>query len=84
MQVRLGEHNLRRTGETIIPERNLTVVRSLRHEQYDTKKAINDIALLELAEEVDLKVYTPVCLPSNGDGEDFIGKRAWIYGKAEQ
>ena len=80
VQVRLGEHNLKMTGETILPEKNFTVVRSFRHKDYDSKKAINDIALLELGEEVDLKVYTPVCLPSKGDGGEFIGKRAWIYG----
>ena len=27
---------------------------------------VNDIALLQLAEEVDLKVYTPVCLAETG------------------
>ena len=27
---------------------------------------IKDIAVLELAEEVDLTVYTPICLPRSG------------------
>ena len=81
LQVRLGEHNLGKQGETLIPEKNLTVVRSYLHEDYDGVKAINDIALLEVKEEVDLKVYTPVCLPSEDDSQDYIGKKAWIYGK---
>ena len=28
--------------------------------------SLNDIALLELAEEVDLTIYTPVCLARTG------------------
>ena len=38
----------------------------------------NDIALLELSEEVDLNVYTPACLPR--PFQDFVGKKAWAYG----
>ena len=37
--------------------------------------AVNDIALLELEEEVDLTVYTPVCLARAGiteSGENII------------
>ena len=37
------------------------------HEGYGKNKDeghLHDIALLELEEEVDLSVYTPVCLPS--------------------
>ena len=39
----------------------------------------NDIALLRLAEPVDLDIYTPVCLP--GQGQDFAGWPAWLVGK---
>ena len=38
----------------------------------------NDIALLELSEEVDLNVYTPACLPR--PFQDFVGKKAIAYG----
>ena len=38
----------------------------------------NDIALLELAEEVDLTLYTPACLPRSG--EHFLGKIALATG----
>ena len=31
---------------------------------------IKDIAVLELAEEVDLTVYTPICLPRAGVTEE--------------
>ena len=57
------------------------VVRSVRHEDYDREQATGDIALLELEEEVDLKVYTPVCLPDSEDSQQFIGRFAWIYGR---
>ena len=39
----------------------------------------NDIALLRLAEPNDLDIYTPVCLPSQG--QDFAGWPAWLVGK---
>ena len=37
-----------------------------------------DIALLELLQEVDVSVYTPVCLPKSG--ESFVGKTALLTG----
>ena len=55
------------------------------HQEYGTVQEewlleMHDIALLELAEEVDLSVYTPVCLPSSVRNRDntpalTIGKR---------
>ena len=55
------------------------------HQEYGTVQEewlleMHDIALLELAEEVDLSVYTPVCLPSSVRNRDntpalAIGKR---------
>ena len=38
----------------------------------------NDIALLKLAEEVDLSVHTPACLPASG--RDFTGSIGTVYG----
>ena len=38
----------------------------------------NDIAMLELAEEVDVSVYTPARLPKSG--ENFVGKTAMATG----
>ena len=64
-----------------MPEKTISVARALRHEGFDKTEDINDLALLELSEEVDIKVYTPVCLPSEDDSQDYIGKKAWIYGK---
>ena len=79
IKIRLGEHHLMKSGETRIPEKNISVVKAIRHEDYQESTSHNDIAILELSEEVDLKVYTPICLPK--DKETFIGQKAWIYGK---
>ena len=50
------------------------------HENYySPKPRSNDIALLKLAEEVDLKIYTPACLPSIG--ADYTGQNGRVYGK---
>merc|ERR1719376_183146 len=38
----------------------------------------NDIALLKLAEEVDMSVHTPACLPESG--KDFTGQMGTVYG----
>ena len=41
----------------------------------------NDIAIIELAEEVDLAIYTPACLAKTSDTATFDGQNAWAYGK---
>ena len=38
----------------------------------------NDIALLKLAEDVDLATYTPACLPASG--ADYTGQNGRVYG----
>ena len=38
----------------------------------------NDIALLQLAEPVDLNIYTPVCLPEKE--KDYSWQPAWLVG----
>ena len=39
-----------------------------------------DIAILQLAKEVDLNTYTPACLAKTSDTTTFDGKTAWVYG----
>ena len=39
----------------------------------------NDIALLKLAEKVDLNLYSPACLPT--PNTDFTGKTGSVYGE---
>ena len=38
-----------------------------------------DIALLKLAEPVDLTIYTPVCLPTTE--ANYTGKTGWVVGR---
>ena len=40
----------------------------------------NDIAVLELAEEVDLDTFTPACLARTEDGTAFDGETAEVCG----
>jgi len=49
------------------------------HESYRSPKPdSNDIALLKLAEDVDLTTYTPACLPASGT--DYTGQNGRVYG----
>ena len=53
----------------------------IAHEEYKSPKQwSNDIALLKLAEAVDLKTHTPACLPSIG--ADYTGQNGRVIGKA--
>jgi secreted trypsin-like serine protease len=74
----IGEHDTGVTTETTLTK---TVIPDLLilHPQYDHNNggSKNDIALLRVP-AMDLKVYTPVCLPKAGANYD--GKKAWVYG----
>ena len=49
------------------------------HENYQNPMSTsNDIALLKLAESVDLDVYTPACLAARD--ADYTGKNGRVYG----
>ena len=49
------------------------------HESYSNPKASsNDIALLKLAEDIDLTTYTPACLPTSG--ANYTGQNGRVYG----
>merc|ERR1719369_1100133 len=74
----LGEHDLEDANESKLPRKVVKVSQIIKHEHYDKWTFNNDIALLKLAEEVDLLTYTPVCLPETGD--IFVGRNAWVYG----
>lgn len=59
------------------------MTRYTNHEQYQNPPGTinNDIAILELAEEVDLATYTPACLAKTSDTTTFDGKTALVYGE---
>ena len=49
------------------------------HEDYQSPQPYsNDIALLKLAEAVDLDTYTPACLASTD--ADYTGENGRVYG----
>ena len=49
------------------------------HESYQSPRFFsNDIALLKLAEDIDLTTYTPACLPTSG--ADYTGQNGRVYG----
>ena len=51
------------------------------HDSYKSPNVnSNDIALLKLAEEVDLNTYTPACLAASG--ADYTGQNGRVYGNA--
>ena len=65
-------------------EKILNVKQIIVHHSYHSKSSVfieNDIALLELAKEVDLTVYTPACMAKTSDTNTFDGKNAWVYGE---
>jgi len=78
IDVVLGEHDYSISGEETITKRVREVSEIIKHPNYSASTRNNDIALIKLSEPVDLNVYTPACLPK--DGENFDGKNAWVYG----
>ena len=78
LKIILGEHDLGAENEEKIPRKAVGVTKIINHPSYSSSTSNNDIALLKLAEEVDLKTYTPACLANTTD--NFEGKSAWVYG----
>ena len=59
----------------------IDVISLINHEDFISVTRGNDIAILELAEEVDLTTYTPACMAKTSDTATFDGKNAWAYGE---
>ena len=62
----------------LLSTRKQVSVTTIVHANYDSATANNDIALLKLAEAVDLSIYTPACLPASS--ADYVGQTAKVYG----
>ena len=90
----LGEHDLSSSNDADDTNRQvnfpprcylLSVIRkevsvtSIVHPDYDAVNTNNDIALLKLAEAVDLSIHTPACLPASS--ADYVGQTAKVYGE---
>merc|ERR1719500_2691790 len=78
MSIVLGEHDTADTSESTIPRKTVRVSKIIKHDEYKPDNSDNDVALIKLAESVDLNVYTPACVANTGDS--FVGKNAWVYG----
>ena len=66
-------------GEGSLTEKTINVASYTNHENFTFPN--NDITIIELAEEVDLTVYTPACMAKTSDTTTFDGKNAWAYGE---
>ena len=66
LQITLGEHDISATGEGSLTEKTVAIAAISRHESYNAAAKSHDIAVLELAEEVDLDTYTPACMAQVG------------------
>merc|ERR1711971_224851 len=80
IQVHLGDHdkrsNKKDTNDIVVP-----VSKILNHMDYGSASngaPLNDISLLKLRKKVDMRTFTPVCLPR--EGSQYEGKKTWVYG----
>ena len=81
MQIRIGEHDTTIELEGSLPEMTIDLASYTNHENFNYISYDNDIAIIELAEEVDLAIYTPACLAKTSDTTTFDGQNAWAYGE---
>jgi len=79
IKVILGDHDKKLKNGTFLERKIFGVVDVIVHENYKRKNG-SDIALLELAEEVDTSVYTPACLPKQSTDETYENKTATAIG----
>merc|ERR1711990_36982 len=79
LTVALGEHNIRADIENH-RAKTIAVERVIKRSDYDTNSVNNDIALLRLAEDVDLtSTIVPACLPSR-NSQKYTGWQALVSG----
>ena len=69
------------TGEGNLAEIDVKVRKIIPHPDYEPEPTLyNDIAILYLAQEIDLATYTPACLPSKEDTTAYDGRMALAVG----
>ena len=86
MGVRIGDHNIVIAGEEFLTRKNVLVKSIIKHPDWvepvlpGRLKDGVDVAILELAEVLNLAMYTPACLARSSDATTFDGKKATIVG----
>jgi len=76
--IMLGEHDIMGIDDQDTNRKKVKVEKGISHPDHNSTTFTNDIALLKLAEDVDLSVHTPACLPKSG--KDFTGQMGSVYG----
>ena len=85
--VRVGDHNIYMDGEEVLTPRFVNVIEI--HKNPHWRQEIPgpsgaargyDIAILELAYDLDIHVYTPACLATTADGNNLPGKSGTLAG----
>ena len=81
MSIVLGEHDISSIDSSDTLRKNVKLaINPIVHEKYNFPLTHqNDIALLKLAEAVDLATFPPACLPVHHT--DFTGQKGWVYGE---
>ena len=74
--VRIGDHD----QDPSINFDPIKVKTINRHPDFDIASLINNIAILELEEEVDLNVYATACIATEADATTFDGETATVVG----
>ena len=82
IEIILGEHDVKSDSETDKTIK-IDVEYYVLHPDFNSYVSLDaDIAMVKLAKEVDLTIYTPACLPN--PGEDFSGMTGEVYGMNDQ
>jgi len=75
----LGEHDISGVDDLDTNRKEVKVVKTIPHPNYQSPKPVsNDIALLKLEQDVDLNTLAPACLPDSG--KDYTGQTGSVYG----
>jgi len=86
IEVTIGEHDDEDDEETCLELKKIKVKSFKYHEKYYYKEnhpLDHDIAILELNEEVDIGIYTPVCLPEQDADYSDKTQELYAYGWGE-
>jgi len=79
LTVRLGEYNIKQSGETKIFE--TAAARVVRHKEFTQQTLHKDVAIITLDQEVpEMDNVRAVCLPASGSSELYAGQTGTVVG----